>query len=36
MTTFTDDQRDNFAFTISDKLASLIMQVNANGLKQMH
>lgn len=38
MTTFTDEQWDNFAFIISDnpKLASLMPQVNSNGSKQAH
>ena len=37
MTTFTDEQWDNFAFIISDnpKLASLMTQMNVKDLKQM-
>lgn len=38
MTTFTDEQWDNFAFVVSDhpKLASLMMQVNTENLEPMH
>jgi hypothetical protein len=38
MTTFTDDQWDNFAFIVSDnlKLASLMPQINAVSLEPMH
>jgi hypothetical protein len=38
MTTFTDEQWDNFAFIISDnpKLASLMPQVNTVSLEPMH
>ena len=38
MTSFTDEQWDNFAFIISDnpKLASLMTQLNVRDLQQMH
>ena len=38
MTTFTDEQWDNFAFIISDdpKLASLMTQMNVKDSKQVH
>ena len=38
MSTFTDEQWDNFAFIISDnpKLASLMTQMNVKDSKQMH